>query len=104
MTKRLGNIMENGKFSFYELNGTDDRVQAILYLAKVYMQESNVSLTALDYRNIYNILYILCLPNFGKSLETARVGLAKEYVNKIKDGREKLPQLIEELLLTNYKN
>lgn len=104
MTKRLGEIIESssGTLSYEQLDGNGNRKQATLYLADIYKRHSDVSMTALDYKNIYNLFYVICLPDFGKSLQPQRVGLAKEYVKQVQNGQVKLNELIDDLLFTSH--
>jgi hypothetical protein len=103
MTKRLENVIEDSNdLSFDELDESGNRYKVILYLAEVYKRSSNVPLTALDHKNIYNIFFVICLPDFGKSLQPQRVALAKEYLNMVKSSKEDLSALIDELLFISH--
>lgn len=102
----MGEIITNngGKFSFDDLDNISNRLHAILYLAEIYKMPSSEKLTALDHKNIYNIFYVLSLPDFGKVLQTERVGLANQYLSKVKSGKEKVEDLIDELMFTGHYN
>lgn len=101
-TERTDDVMEKSEeYSYGELNDIPNKVQAITYLARVYMEQSSIPLNKTDYRNLHSIIHIICLPNFGLGFQPQRTKIANEHIEEIQNDKVNLKNLIDNLLITN---
>lgn len=86
-TKKINSIFESNRDELLKfeiaLDGATTRIKALQCLAEIYTYPSVEPLTASDKRNIFDICYVLCLPDFGLGFDSKRWGMAKTISNRI---------------------
>jgi hypothetical protein len=104
-TKRIEDVILRNKevYSKEKLDKLSSRTDCLLYLAHIYREESSVELTAMDYRNLQDVIHVICLPNFGQVIQQQRVRITREVIKDIKKDDSILRKVLNDYLKeSNY--
>jgi hypothetical protein len=81
-TERILDVTQNStECSLTELDSIKRRDKALEYLAKIYLKKSDKPLTECDFKNLYDIYYILFTANEKLNMKVTK---SKEFVQTLK--------------------
>lgn len=99
LTERIEDILERREeLTLKELTSFVKRLDVVRYLHRIYSNPSDIKLTASDYRNLYDIFYLLSVQAYDEDYSEKRALISNNAVASIKRNPNNIIEQLQQII------